>query len=206
MKQVRLHAPLLTCLSLLACAALAPAQEETLPVSARDAALQANFAKFQQFELKKTAKGSPKRQTLTFNKNAVEIEGDRYDGIRFKVTRSGPETEKKLQHLAWAFVPPPNLHSWYIVAKSGKMTGFANFYTVGKDELPKFVSAKPDEAADLYLQNLDGEHLEEGQEYLIFFRFTDDKPVEMSLALGFATLKEVSAPTIALAVGGDETE
>jgi hypothetical protein len=114
--------------------------------------------------------GKPLWHRLTLN-----ARGKKLDAVRFRV----PGGEKR--GMAWAFVPPANLSGWYIIPTSGEMTGFKKFFRPGARQV---LGAKAPEGARLvYLQSLGAAHLEPGAEYLLWFRFRDDKPVPLYLTM-----------------------
>ncbi len=177
-------------------------KETALPAEGirRDAALQQHFSQFQSFDIGPLDR-KPRIQTITLNRDPLQIEGARYDGFRFTVNRGSVAAGAAAPDLVWAFVPPLNYHSWYIVPKNGDMRGFERFFRVERSILPDFDGREPWEASRVFLQMLPGDYLEDGQEYLIWFRFRDDKAAEMSLMLGFAHLESPDRFSIAEALG-----
>lgn len=122
--------------------------------------------------------GKPLWHKLTLN-----TRGKKLDAIRFRV----PEGEAR--GMAWAFVPPANLAGWYIIPTSGEMEGFERFF---RPSARKVLGAKsPEGAKQVLLQSLGASSLEPGGEYLLWFRFRDEKPAPLyvTIALPPATVK-----------------
>jgi hypothetical protein len=114
--------------------------------------------------------GKPHWHRLTLN-----TRGKKVDAIRFRV----PEGEQR--GMAWAFIPPANLAGWYIVPTSGEMTGFKKFFRLGA---ARVLGAKaPEGAKQVYLQSLGAAHLKPGGEYLLWFRFRDEKPAPLYVTI-----------------------
>ena len=114
--------------------------------------------------------GKPLWHKLTLN-----ARGKKIDAVRFRV----PEGEKR--GMAWAFIPPANLTGWYILPTAGEMTGFKKFF---RPDARKVLGAKaPEGAKQVYLQSLGAAHLKPGGEYLLWFRFRDDKPAPLYVTI-----------------------
>lgn len=166
----------------------------------RNAALQQHFFRFQSFDTGPLDR-KPRIQTITLNRDPLLIEGARYDGFRFTVNHGAVAVGAAAPDLVWAFVPPLNYRFWYIVPKNGDMRGFERFFRVERSQLPDFGGREPWEASRVFLQMLPGDYLEDGQEYLIWFQFRDDKAAEMSMMLGFAHVENPDRSSIAEALG-----
>lgn len=124
--------------------------------------------------------GKPLWHRLTLNGRGKKI-----DAVRFRV----PEGEER--GMAWAFIPPANLSGWYILPTAGEMNGFKKFF---RPSAQKILGPKaPAGAKQVYLQSLSATHLKPGGEYLLWFRFRDDKPSPLYL-------------TIALPPGGEDAD
>jgi hypothetical protein len=114
--------------------------------------------------------GKPLWHKLTLN-----ARGRKLDAIRFRV----PEGEPR--GMAWAFIPPANLSGWYIIPVSGEMTGFNKFF---RPNAAKVLGAKaPEGAKQVLLQSLSAAHLKPGGEYLLWFRFRDEKPAPLYVTI-----------------------
>ena len=102
------------------------------------------------------------------HKLTLNTRGKKIDAVRFRV----PEGEPR--DMVWAFLPTKTLVGWYILPTAGEMQGFAKFWrpsargTLGKKA--------PADVDRVILQSLAAKHLKPGQEYLLWFRFEDDKP------------------------------
>jgi hypothetical protein len=136
----------------------------------------------QQFPLIEPAKGdeAAKWTTVTLNKS-----GDQLDAIRFKSPLGEPAG------MRWAFVAPVGrLASWYILPVKGAMAGFQQYDT----EL--FVDFENlSEPADnvSFFQTL-AAGIKPGQEYILWFTFHSEEPVELSAAIQLAPAKDGDFP------------
>ena len=114
--------------------------------------------------------GKPLWHKLTLNER-----GKKLDAVRFRV----PEGEKR--GMAWAFIPPANLAGWYIIPTAGEMNGFKKFF---RPSAQKVLGAKaPEGAKQVLLQSLGAADLKPGAEYLVWFRFRDEKPAPLYLTI-----------------------
>lgn len=122
--------------------------------------------------------GEPRWHKLTLN-----ARGRKIDAVRFRV----PEGEKR--GMAWAFLPPANLAGWYIIPASGEMDGgFKQFFRPGAQ---KVLGAKaPKDAKQVLLQSLGAAHLKPGGEYILWFRFRDEKPAPLYLTIALPPAAE----------------
>ena len=110
-----------------------------------------------------------------WHKVTLNARGKRIDAVRFRV----PEGEPR--GMAWAFIPPPNLAGWYIIPAAGEMEGFEKFF---RPSAQKVLGAKaPEGAKQVLLQSLGAANLKPGGEYLLWFRFRDDKPAPVYLTI-----------------------
>ena len=120
-----------------------------------------------------------------WHKLTLNARGKKLDAIRFRV----PEGEQR--GLVWAFIPPANLGGWYIIPTAGEMDGFKKFF---RPSAQKVLGAKaPEGSKQVLLQSLGAAHLKPGGEYLLWFRFRDEKPAPLYL-------------TIALPAGGEDAD
>ena len=114
--------------------------------------------------------GKPLWHKVTLNKR-----GKKLDAVRFRV----PEGEPR--GMAWAFIPPANLAGWYIIPAAGEMEGFKQFF---RGDARQIMGAKAPEGAELVLlQSLGAANLKPGGEYLLWFRFRDEKPAPLYLTI-----------------------
>ena len=122
--------------------------------------------------------GKPRWHKVTLNSRGKKI-----DAVRFRV----PEGEPR--GMAWAFVPPANLAGWYILPASGEMKqGFRKFFRPGARQV---LGAKaPPGAKQVLLQSLGADHLEPGGEYILWFRFKDEKPAPLHLTIALPPAAE----------------
>jgi hypothetical protein len=118
---------------------------------------------------------SPEPGKPLWHKLTLNARGRKIDAVRFRV----PEGEPR--GMAWAFIPPANLTGWYIIPVSGEMTGFQKFF---RPSAAKVLGAKaPEGAKQVLLQSLSAAHLKPGGEYLLWFRFRDDKPAPLYVTI-----------------------
>jgi hypothetical protein len=83
--------------------------------------------------------------------------------------------------MAWAFIPPANVGSWYILPTSGEMEGFKQFFQTGIESV--LGKKGPAGAKKVILQSLPAANLKPGGEYILWFRFSDDKPAPLYVAI-----------------------
>lgn len=124
------------------------------------------------------AVGQVNEITVTLNQNAVIVDGQRFDGV--VVTAPGEKAS-----FAWAFPLPPNAVSWYILRAEGDMKGFANFRTQPRPTLPAAAAMKPTGVEKITLQKLDSASWSANERYVLWFRFKDETPTEVTLRAGF---------------------
>src|SRR5688572_3939536 len=110
-----------------------------------------------------------------WHKVTLNSRGRQLDGIRFRV----PEGEAR--DMAWAFIPPANVGSWYILPTSGEMEGFKQFFQPGIESV--LGKKGPAGAKKVILQSLPAANLKPGGEYILWFRFSDDKPAPLYVAI-----------------------
>ena len=124
------------------------------------------------------ALGKPVERTVTLNRNAVIVEGQRFDGVVVVAPMAKAS-------FGWAFAPPANSATWYIFREKGEMKGFADFLRRTRAQVPQAAAMKPEAVANLMFQKLDSAQWTAGERHVLWFRFTDDKPTELSLRAGF---------------------
>ena len=118
---------------------------------------------------------SPEPGKPLWHKVTLNARGKKLDAVRFRV----PEGEKR--GMAWAFIPPANLAGWYIIPTAGEMEGFQKFFRPAAKQV---LGAKaPEGAKQVLLQSLGSDHLKPGGEYILWFRFRDDKPAPVYLTI-----------------------
>jgi hypothetical protein len=117
--------------------------------------------------------------TVTLNREPVVIEGQRFDAV----VVTAPATKSSF---AWAFAVPTNLASWYIAREGGDMKGFKDFL-----RRPRAIAAgradafAPRSVNELTFQRLDSVAWSGGERYLLWFRFKDSTPAEITIRAGF---------------------
>jgi hypothetical protein len=129
--------------------------------------------------------GAIKEQVVTLNRDSVVLEGQRFDGI----VVTAPEAKAAF---AWAFAAPVNCASWYILREKGDMKGFANFLRQTRSQVPLAASMKPEAVENVTFQTLSSQSWSPKERYVIWFRFTDDRPAEVSLRAGFFARSSLS--------------
>jgi hypothetical protein len=118
----------------------------------------------------------------TWHKLTLNARGKKIDAIRFRV----PEGEQR--GMAWAFIPPANLGGWYIIPVSGEMKGFTKFF---RPTAQRVLGAKaPEGAKQVLLQSLGAANLKPGGEYVMWFRFRDEKPAPVYLTIALPPAAE----------------
>lgn len=166
-------------------------EENKAFIQRRDEGLQAAFDRFPLVEIPPRGAEKPRIHTIEMNRNPLIIDGWRYDGFRFRVDRGkDPDLQQKLSFV-WGIVGFPELKSWYILPRTGKMEGFTHFMNGNKSKLRRIRDAAGPQNAPFYSQPLSASSLEEGGEYLIHIRFKDDQPKNVTFV---ATFADLSAP------------
>jgi len=118
---------------------------------------------------------SPEPGKPVWHKLTLNARGKKLDAIRFRV----PEGEAR--GMAWGFIPPANLGGWYIIPTAGEMNGFKKFF---RPSAQKILGAKaPQGAKQVILQSLGAAELKPGGEYLLWFRFRDEKPAPLYVTI-----------------------
>ena len=117
--------------------------------------------------------------TVTLNRDPVVIEGQRFDAV----VVTAPTVKASF---AWAFPGPANLASWYIAPASGDMKGFADFLHRPRGVVAGRADAfAPTAVTQLTFQRLDSAAWSGGERYLLWFRFKDATPTEITFRAGF---------------------
>jgi len=125
---------------------------------------------------------SPEPGKPLWHKLTLNARGKKIDAVRFRV----PEGEPR--GMAWAFIPPPNLAGWYIIPTAGEMNGFKKFFRPGARNV---LGAKaPQDAKQVLLQSLGATHLKPGGEYILWFRFRDEKPAPLYVTIALPPAAE----------------
>lgn len=136
-------------------------------------------------------------RNVTLNRDAVVVNGHRFDGV--VVTAPAAKAS-----FAWAFVSPVNAASWYILREKGDMKGFANFLRRPRSQVPLASAMKPVTVPNVTFQKLDSAALSPNERYIIWFRFTDDAPAELSIRAAFfdrASLNNNVLPSLLFPAG-----
>jgi hypothetical protein len=122
---------------------------------------------------------SPEPGKPVWHKLTLNARGKKIDAVRFRV----PDGEAR--GMVWAFIPPANLGGWFIIPTAGEMDGFKRFFRPGARQV---LGAKaPEGAKQVLLQSLGSAHLKPGGEYLLWFRFRDEKPAPLYLTIALPT-------------------
>jgi hypothetical protein len=143
--------------------------------------------------------GQPEFQTVRLNTGARRAGAVHYDAIRF-VTPPEPGWD-----LVWVttFVGIGSCEAWQIAPLQGALrVGFEDWYHGSIAHYADLAGATG--RGDVALQFLDGKKLRPNTEYLIWFVFSDDQPVELYLAINFVPPGRVFAgrpETIEAALG-----
>jgi hypothetical protein len=75
--------------------------------------------------------------------------------------------------------------SWYILRAEGDMKGFTNFRSQARPTLPGAAAMKPAGVEKITLQKLDSASWSAHERYVLWFRFKDEVPTEVTLRAGF---------------------
>ena len=122
--------------------------------------------------------GKIAEQTVTLNRDAVEVSGQRFDGV--VVT-----APKEKASFAWTFATPANSASWYILREKGDVKGFTDFLRRPRSQVPLAAAMKPESKSELMFQKLDRPAWAPGERYILWFRFNDAVPAEFTIRAGF---------------------
>ncbi len=175
------------CLFLLSSAATADGE---VSLDEFTTALRKNFDRFPLVTPGTDANGSARFVALTLFRQPVLIGNTVYDGFRFVA----PPGAKQL---SWAFVTSTGYAQWYILPRSGAMTGFETYHTEDVSHFPRLHNAAYD--GSLTLQSLPDGALTPGREYLIWFAETAGGPLcSVAAALTFRASGESSAQIVGI--------
>jgi len=108
---------------------------------------------------------------FTFNTSGVGL-----DGFRFK------NTSQDARNFGWVFAraQPNNVTEWYIVPVEGELEGFGEFWQrSGEYENAPWKASTKTKSFGAIAQSLTGAKLLPGKEYIIWFRFKDQKPEDV---------------------------
>jgi hypothetical protein len=148
--------------------------------------IQAHAAHYQEVRVSR-AFGQPAFQTVRLNTEGRRAGAAYYDAIRV-TTPPEPGWD-----LVWVttFVGLASCDAWQIAPVEGGMrVGFEDWYHGSRAhyrDLPRQEGRQ-----DLALQYLDGRKLRQNTDYLIWFAFNDDQPVDLRLAITFVPPGQVS--------------
>lgn len=104
----------------------------------------------------------------------LNTEGIWFGAIRFKSPLDVPAD------LHWTYAVADSSPEWQIIPAKGTMQAFDNFRVERSLELPNLVLPVGNR---VILQSLPGGQIKPGEEYFIWFRFKEDKPVDLHCAL-----------------------
>lgn len=118
-----------------------------------------------------TTMGTCKWQKLVLNRA-----GKKLDAIRFTVPPGEP------REMTWAFISPPRgVTAWFVLPVEGQMDMPEHFdFASGQADQWKGVEAPP--RSTIMMQSWPA-RLDGGKEYIIWFKFLRDQPVEMEVAI-----------------------
>jgi hypothetical protein len=122
--------------------------------------------------------GKIAEQTVQLNRDAVEVSGQRFDGVLVTAP-------KEKASFAWAFVTPANTASWSILREKGDMKGFTNFLRRPRAQVPLAAAMKPESRPEIIFQQLDRTAWAPDERYILWFRFKDAVPAEFTIRAGF---------------------
>jgi hypothetical protein len=122
--------------------------------------------------------GKIEEQLITLNRDAVVVDGQRFDGI----VVTAPEAKASF---AWAFAAPANTASWFILREKGDMKGFTNFLRRSRSQVPLARAMKPESVENVTFQELKSAAWSPNERYILWFRFTDESRAEFSIRAGF---------------------
>jgi hypothetical protein len=159
-------------------------------VRQRNDQLQAVFAQFPLLNPATNKQDKLTFQTLKLNEPLI-IDGINFYGFRLKIPKRTNQED-----FVWAFPEPKPRFFWFIIPRTGIMSGFHEFNREPMKSFKDLGSLFPVNANRLIIQGLSGDELEEGQEYLIWFAFAQQKPNQISLAFTFANSSTNSAPNL----------
>lgn len=152
-------------------------------------------AVFDQFPLLAPATNQENKlvfQTLKLDKPFV-IDGINFYGFRIKVPQRTNQED-----FVWAFPEPKPRFFWFIIPRTGIMSGFHEFHREPNNAFEDLGQLFPVNSNKLIIQRLLGSQLEDGQEYLIWFAFAQQKPRQISLEFTFANSSTNDAPDHAM--------
>jgi hypothetical protein len=161
-------------------------------VSRRDEQLQSVFDQFPLLALATNQENKLVFQTLKLDK-PFAIDGINFYGFRIKVPQRTNQED-----FVWAFPEPKPRFFWFIIPRTGFMSGFHEFHREPINAFNNLGQLFPVSANKLIIQRLVGDQLEDGQEYLIWFAFGQQKPKQISLEFTFANSSTNDAPDHAM--------
>ncbi|GEM_PF-6820128 len=160
-----------------------------------DQAMQKQPEKFPLLELKthhESGKAQPMKLALN-GKDSFIFNGTRYSGFRFVPDRKEGHKE---DDFLWYWTDPvgTGLQAWGIAKVEGRVNGFERFWRLNPKLFPALKDWPPEQKRWIILQSIHGKNLVDGDEYIIWFRFseTDTQPVEFTAAAGFFPKADVN--------------
>ena len=135
--------------------------------------------------------GAPRIQLIRLNAQPSGS-NKHYSGFRFRVDRTEAAerqhvADKTKMHLFWFFVNPPGMVEWFIEPVEGRMYGFMNFFPLKMNAFQNVGVLLPKQGTSVVIQKLAADGLEDGREYIMWFRCNDNAAVPslMSASLGY---------------------
>jgi WD40 repeat protein/serine/threonine protein kinase len=137
---------------------------------------------------------SKKGDEFHWQRVKLNEKGIHFGAIRFKSQLSVPA------NLNWAYAVPSAPLRWQIIPAKGEMRAFQSFHLERSIELPELDLPIGN---SVVLQNLPTEMdpaggpsplIQPGQEYFVWFRLADSKPVDLHCAIQLVPVEEIPAP------------
>jgi hypothetical protein len=130
--------------------------------------------------------------TVMLNRDPVMVGSQRFDAV----VVTAPATKASF---AWAFPCPANVASWYIARANGDMKGFTDFLHRPRGVVAGRAEAfAPTDVTELTFQRLDSAAWSAGERYLLWFRFKDATPTEITFRAGFFPASKLRNPQLPL--------
>jgi hypothetical protein len=174
--------------------------KETAAETARREFLQANFdrfvpLKFERVPLGNGLKATAVIQRVPVQKNLLRHAGRLYAGFRFVVPQNVGGDFEWIHLLAKGEAErdfTTRDFQWYIIPRSGQMAGFTGFRHLDLERFPKLQAQFP-HTRSVFEQELDSSRFTPGQEYAIWFGFSDERmpDIAVSFTLGSTMGRQV---------------
>ena len=124
-------------------------------------------------------------QTLALNRKPIRNADGYYDAIRFKWPVTGGK-------FIWSMVvPPKSTLTWWVIPVEGQMRGFENYIA---RKLTEDVEGVGKKGTLVMFQDLRTAGFVPGKEYILWFGFEHDKPVDLPVSLNVIADDAVTIP------------